>query len=135
MKSENGLIIAIWGNTVGLSVPVGVSAGLGALGKNNNWSMSLFVPILDIGGVTAFRLGDDGLAGELPELNFSNLISPGGYLMFNLPKSPFSIGVGAQYGPQVRKVTIDEAEISSSTWRVGITTSIDVPIFNLFNRN
>lgn len=122
------------GNTVGLSVPVGVSASLGALGKNNNWGLSLFVPILDIGGVTAFRLSDDGSTGELPELTFSNLISPGGYLMVNFPKSPFSVGIGAQYGPQVRKITINEAEINSSAWKFGITASIDVPIFNLFSR-
>ena len=122
------------GNTVGLSVPIGISTSLGALGKNNNWGLSLFVPILDIGGVTAFRLSDDGATSELPELTFSNLISPGGYLMLNLPKSPFSIGVGAQYGPQVRKVTINETELNSSAWKMGITASIDVPIFNLFSR-
>ena len=124
-----------WGNTIGLSVPVGLTASLGALGEKENWSMSLFVPILDVGGITSFRLKEDGRTGELPELSFGNLISPGGYLMFNLPKSPFSIGLGAQYGPQVRKITVNEAEVSSSAWRVGITTSIDVPIFNLFNRN
>ena len=124
-----------WGNTIGLSVPVGLTASLGALGKKENWSISLFVPILDVGGVTSFRLKEDGRTGELPELSFSNLIAPGGYLMFNLPKSPFTIGVGGQYGPQVRKITINETEISSSAWRVGITASIDVPIFNLYNRN
>ncbi len=49
-------------------------------------------------------------------------------------KSPFSIGFGAQYGPQVRKITINETELNSSAWKFGITASIDVPIFNLFSR-
>ncbi|MEM1120052.1 MAG: hypothetical protein AAGJ18_06355 [Bacteroidota bacterium] len=123
-----------WGTTVGLSVPVGVSASLGAFGKNRNCGLSLFVPILDVGGVTAFRISDDGSTGDLPELTFGNLISPGGYLMINLPKSPFSIGFGGQYGPQVRKITVGETELNSSAWKIGVTASIDVPIFNLFSR-
>jgi hypothetical protein len=124
------------GTTIGLSVPVGVAASLGGLGRNKNWSYSLFVPLLDIGAVTAYRIDQHnaGASGNLPELTFGNLLAPGGYFMVNLPRSPFSLGLGAQFGPQTRQITIDGAEISSSAWRAGLTFAIDVPILNLFNR-
>ncbi|MEM8523793.1 MAG: hypothetical protein AAGG68_04075 [Bacteroidota bacterium] len=122
--------------SVGLAVPVGITASVGGLGKSGNWSYSLFVPILDIGAVTAYRIDQQnvGANGNLPELTFGNLIAPGGYLILNFPKSPFSISAGAQFGPQTRKITINGADLTSSAWRYGLTATIDVPIFNLFNR-
>ncbi|MEM1327316.1 MAG: hypothetical protein AAGI23_15240 [Bacteroidota bacterium] len=123
-------------SSVGLAVPVGVTASLGGLGKNGNWSYSLFVPVLDIGAVTAYRIDQQnvGGSGNLPELTFGNLIAPGGYLIVNLPKSPFSISAGAQFGPQARQITVNGLDLNSSAWRYGATFTIDVPVFNFFNR-
>lgn len=121
--------------SIGLSVPVGLTLTRGSIGLKN-WSYSLFMPILDLGVVTAFRIDEqnENRSGDLPELSFSNLIAPGAYFIVNVPKSPFSISAGAQFGPQVRTITVNGADIQSSAWRYGVTATIDVPIFNLFNR-
>ncbi len=122
--------------TVGLSVPVGFTATFGS-GGPKNWSYSLFLPILDLGVVTAYRIDaqNAGQSEELPELSFSNLIAPGAYFIVNVPRSPFSIGAGAQLGPQLRKITTENgAEFNASAWRYGLTATIDVPVFTLFNR-
>jgi len=118
---------------IALSVPVGITASLGQMGAKER-SFSLFFPVLDIGAVTSFRLSKNGVQSKLPELSFGNLISPGAYLLWNLKKSPFTWGVGAQFGPQLRKVTVDGIDKNSSAWRIGATFSIDVPIFNLYTR-
>ncbi|MEM6696890.1 MAG: hypothetical protein AAF599_00740 [Bacteroidota bacterium] len=122
--------------SVGLAVPVGITTSVGGLGKNDNWSFSLFIPVLDIGAVTTYRIDQQniGASGNLPELTFGNLIAPGGYLIVNFPKSPFSISGGAQFGPQARTITVNGVDLQSSAWRYGVTATIDVPIFNLFNR-
>ncbi|MEM8526115.1 MAG: hypothetical protein AAGG68_15860 [Bacteroidota bacterium] len=122
--------------SAGLAVPVGITTSVGGLGKNDNWSFSLFIPVLDIGAVTTYRIDQQniGASGNLPELTFGNLIAPGGYLIINLPKSPFSISGGAQFGPQARTITVNGVDLQSSAWRYGFTATIDVPIFNLFNR-
>jgi len=121
--------------SVGLSVPVGVTGTVGGLGKNN-WSVSLFMPILDLGIFTAYRIDQQnaGQSADLPDLNFGNLIAPGGFLIVNIPKSPFSISGGAQFGPQLRETTVNGTAELTSAWRYGVTATIDVPIFNLFNR-
>ncbi|MEL6944868.1 MAG: hypothetical protein AAFO82_19600, partial [Bacteroidota bacterium] len=122
-------------SSVGLSVPVGVTGTIGGIGKDN-WSLSLFVPILDLGIFTAYRIDQQnaGQTADLPDLNFSNLIAPGGFLIVNIPKSPFSISGGAQFGPQLREATVNGNAELTSAWPYGLTATIDVPIFNLFNR-
>lgn len=121
--------------SIGLSVPVGFTLTKGGIGLKN-WSFSAFVPILDLGVVTAYRIDADnaGISNNLPELSFSNLIAPGAYFIVNLPRSPFSLAAGVQFGPQLRKITVNGAETTASAWRYGLTGTIDVPIFNLFNR-
>lgn len=119
----------------GLSVPVGIALSMGQLqiGKREQ-SFSLFIPVLDLGAVTTYRINQKDLPSDLPKLSFGNLISPGAYLLWNIRKSPFTIGGGAQFGPQLRQVTVDGKKISSSAWRYGLTFAIDVPIFNLFTQ-
>lgn len=121
-------------STFGLSVPIGLTASIGGLGKSESWSYSLFLPIIDVGAITAYRLNQGNTQSDLPELSFSNLIAPGAYVLVNFPKSPFTVGAGAQFGPQARKITINGLEQRSGAWRYGIIATIDVPIFNLFSR-
>jgi hypothetical protein len=130
-------------NTPGLAKPRAASIGLGLpIGISTTWkfkrdsrmSYSALLSILDLGAVAAFRLGDN-TAQDLPELKFENFVAPGGFLVANFPKSPFSLGLGAQYGPQVRKITlngIDESQ--SSAWRLTAFAAIDVPVFNFVSK-
>ncbi len=117
-----------------LTVPVGVSFSMGQFGRKERGSFTLFFPILDLGAVTSYRLGEEGSQADLPKLSFSNLITPGAYLFWNISKSPFTVGLGGQLGPQLRKITIDGTKIESSAYRIGATLAIDVPIFNFYTR-
>jgi hypothetical protein len=96
-------------------------------------SYSALFSILDLGAIAAFRLGDNA-AEDLPELKFENLVAPGGFLLANFPKSPFSLGFGGQYGPRTRKITFNGIESRSSAWRWLIFAGIDVPIFNFVTK-
>lgn len=123
-------------SSIGLSVPVGVAVTWGGFGLKNQ-SFSIFIPVIDLGVVTAYRLDaqNTGVSDNLPELSFSNLIAPGIYAIYNFPRSPFSVSAGAQIGPQLRKITTQNgAEIDASALRFGATFTIDVPILNLHNR-
>ena len=115
----------------GLSMPIGFTGTWGGIGLNN-WSYSLFVPVFDIGTITAFRLGE--LESEVPEVSFNNFLAPGAFLVVNLPKSPFSISGGIQWGPQARKVTVNGVELTSRARRWVVTATFDVPILNLYSK-
>lgn len=122
-----------------LFVPVGFSYSRNIGG---NKSITFFGSLLDLGALTAFRLGDrnrdpDGATVErLPEFRPANVIAPGFHVMYNFPKSPFTLGIGVQDGPSVRKFTLDGSNLEREARSVRgmVTFSVDVPIFRFFNK-
>ena len=124
-----------------MSLPIGVSFSRRFKELRRFPSYTFFISVLDVGAVTAFRIDQSNKnngnvnynTNFLPELKFDNLISPGAFLFLNAPRSPFSFGVGAQYGPQLRSISVDgQADITnSSSWRFVFNIGVDVPIFNL----
>jgi hypothetical protein len=116
--------IASQATTFGMFVPVGASVTWKPW-KNREWSFSAFFPIIDLGAITAYRSGEN--AGSVPEVTFQNVLAPGAHFMVNIPRSPFFLGAGVQYGPNERKI----GEVNYSAYRAMLTFGIDVPIFSL----
>ena len=114
--------------TIGLSLPVGLSVSW-KFKKEHALSYSVLLSVLDLGAVAAFRLGDPN-AEALPDLKIENFVAPGAYFLFNIPRSPFSLGVGSQYGPRVRSITANGVQSQASAWRWGGFIGMDVPIFS-----
>lgn len=122
-----------------LFVPVGVSYSTNIGG---NKSLTLFGSLIDLGAITAFRLegrNSEGMEADvdrLPEFRPANIIAPGLHLMYNFPKSPFTLGFGVQDGPSVRKFTLagETVQRDARSVRAMLTFSVDVPIFRFFNR-
>lgn len=128
LNTSNGL------NSYGLFVPVGVAFSK-RLGKKSNTSLSLFFPIIDLGALTVYRTDANAKNLEsLPDLNFANVLAPGAHLMLNLPKSPFFIGAGVQYGPNVREIRSDSSfDIDPvRAIRYMISFGVDVPVIPFF---
>ncbi|MCH2042649.1 MAG: hypothetical protein MK212_00790 [Saprospiraceae bacterium] len=142
--------------SIAFNAYVGLSAGQERLkiGGNNayyalttpigftfNWgfkragAFSIFASALDIGALTAFRFNDNS-ANELPELRFENILAPGAYLIYGVPKYPISIGVGAQLGPNLRKVQdVNSLTVNTSGWRWGAFIAVDLPMVSIFSTN
>ena len=112
----------------GLAAPIGLTFSFGVLKQS---SLSLHASVLDLGAVTAFRIDNPGVGqSRLPDLSFRNVLAPGAFLIFDFGKSPFSVGGGIQYGPQLREInTIEE-----SAFRLNIIASVDVPLFQLYRK-
>ena len=93
-------------------------------------------PLIDLGAITAYRQNpknDNYSIDDLPEFSWNNLFSPGLFAVYNFANSPFSVGLGGQYGPQLREIKIENAEpVSVNSWRFPMAFfTIDVPFFNL----
>jgi hypothetical protein len=123
----------------GASIPVGVEITLGGRGANTykhtldprRWfngirSWGAFIPLLDLGNVANFRLRSDSLA-DTPEVGFAQVFAPGIYLMGGLGTSkPFSVGIGAQYAPSLRKSL--DSDATSSVVRTSLIFGLDIPV-------
>ncbi|RKR05650.1 hypothetical protein C8C83_5001 [Flavobacterium sp. 90] len=137
----------------GVTAPVGIAFSWGNIwkfgcdkkprtrGKGDNIvdvggkSFTIFVPLIDVGAVAAFRAGDDG-SKVASEVTLSNIISPGLYFYLGFGKCPISVGVGAQLGPQLREVTATDINVDKNYYvRYGLNLVVDIPFFNLYTQN
>ena len=135
-----------WAYTAGLTAPVGVAFSWGNKGKRTKKcngdarggkSYTLFLPVIDIGSIASFRMGDDS-SKVASEITLSNIISPGLYFYYGFGKCPISIGFGGQLGPQLRGVTAKAASLNIDKnyyLRFGFNVVVDIPCFNLYTKN
>ena len=119
-----------------LSVPIGFTYSFVPKKWRRKSSFSLHMPLIDLGAITAYRQNPDNdnySIDNLPDFSWNNLFSPGLFVVYNVGNSPFSIGFGGQYGPQLREIKLNTGEaVNVNSWRFPmIFVSIDVPFFNL----
>jgi len=111
------------------SIPIGISVS--RLFGEKKRSFSLFVSFLDLGSLLTFRPDSDTF-GE-PVFTFRNVFKPGLQLQYNIPKTPFYLAAGGQYGPQVLEVA-NSNTISLNSTRYFLGFGVDVPIKTLFQK-
>lgn len=114
-----------------VATPIGVTF---SYGFGNYGSLSVLASLIDIGALTAFRF-QDSTVNELPDLRFENILAPGGYLVYGVPKYPISIGIGAQLGPNLRSVTNGTLNSTTSGWRWGAFIAVDIPMVSIYSSN
>lgn len=116
------------GGVVAFTAPLGVSLDWG-VGKYQ--SLGVFFPLIDVGAITAFRLQDN--VSSLPELAWKNVFAPGLYLTWGIGRTPLTLSAGGQYGPALRKVTKQNTTLDAANFRVGMTLTVDIPLFFMHN--
>ena len=142
-------------NTYGITAPLGVAASWGhrpfyGFGSGGKWSYSVFLSLIDVGTVAAFRFKDtiskSGneviVADKVPTIQLRDIFSPGLFLSAGIPNSPISLNLGAQAGPNLRKITSVSGGMSNSKdlankiyWRYSLSVVVDIPVFNLYTRS
>ncbi len=122
-------------NSYGLTAPVGISISYGGNCKRakNHSSYSLFLSVIDIGAIASFRFIDT-TTEVLPTIQLKNILSPGIFFSYGIPKLPVSVNAGWQMGPLLRKVDtqINENTYSDRYGRVSLSICIDIPIVNFY---
>ncbi len=121
---------------LGMTAPVGLAFSTSNADDvdRNGSSWSLFVSIIDLGAVTAFRLKEDA-ATDLPEVELKNFIAPGAYLIHGFKNTPLSLGAGWQYGPQVRNIANFEESDVVSAHSVRVFLAVDIPLINFHSKS
>ena len=110
---------------------IGLNFGI----PKNSSSISLYTQLVDVGAIFAYRFSDQ--TERIPEIKFENIIAPGFYAIYGFGNNiPVSAGIGAQLGPNLRKIdpsaglSVDE----TSAWRFGFILSVDIPITHFYTK-
>ena len=130
--------------TAGVTLPIGLSFSAG-LSSRDRGAITLFLPLVDIGAFGAFRLSDrfaEDNYERLPAVQLKNIFAPGGYVAYDFPRAPISIGFGFQFGPNVREfrreLTQDGILIvrpeSTGGYRWSGFLAMDLPLLNLYTK-
>lgn len=94
-------------------------------------TLGFFVQLVDIGAVVNYRLNDS--ESELPEsITFKQVFSPGGAVHYGFRNSPITLGVGYQYTPEIREVTVDDIVEKSNAGRVFIRLTWDINFIKFY---
>ncbi len=132
--------------SLGATAPVGIAFSWGNIGNGKRGndsknttkggkSFSLFVPIIDVGAMAAFRLKDPD-SETSSQVTLKNIIAPGVYGFWGFGNCPVSFGLGAQVGPQLRTITSASAKLNKNYYvRYGLVLAVDIPLLNLHTRN
>jgi hypothetical protein len=107
---------------------------------NSRSSAGLYFSVLDVGQLAYARLGtvdgaakDDVTAGS--KASFLGVLSPGVYARFGLCRTPFTLGMGFSYAPELRQYLVDTTKRDSDapkaafdTMRFGIFLGVDLTL-------
>ncbi|KAI9459585.1 hypothetical protein F5148DRAFT_1287114 [Russula earlei] len=131
-------------NSYGITAPIGVAISWGhrilpfTRTCADGWSSSLFISLIDLGAVTAFRFGDS--TSQAPVIQLKNILSPGAFLSIGIPKTPLSVNFGAQIGPNLRSITNSSGTTSANNddkayIRFSASFCVDLPLLNLYTKS
>ncbi len=98
--------------------------------KGSSFSTSLI--ILDIGAVVSYRFSHDTSKALPKTVNFSQVIAPGFFFGYGIPRLPLIINAGIQYTPQLRTFNNEGGKLFD-TYRIAISLCYDIPILNIAN--
>lgn len=119
-------------NAYGVTAPIGVSL---STGTTKGWSHTAFISLIDLGAITAFRFTDN-TTEQVPTIQLKNIFSPGIFYSLGIANSPLSVNLGAQIGPNLRKVTKDNNDYSGKTYiRYSLSFCVDLPLLNLYTKS
>jgi len=129
----------------GIYAPVGInfSKSFGARKKNksakNRASVSLFVPVIDLGPLVSYRFTNqkDTLANDI-KIRLNQIVSPGLQLALGIPKVPISFGAGFNWAPLISKVETKQITVQNFTskpFRWQIFLAVDIPLLNFYTKS
>ncbi|MRX41267.1 hypothetical protein GJU43_18420 [Flavobacterium sp. LC2016-23] len=131
-------------NTYGLTAPVGFSFSKGnsflpwpfhKIIPAKGWSSSLFVSVIDLGAIAAYRFSNE-TTEQVPTIQLADIFSPGIFWSVGIPRTPISLSLGGQVGPNLRKVNDTTNDYSKNTYyRFSFSVVVDIPLLNLYTKS
>jgi hypothetical protein len=128
-SAGNSTVIGAW-------APVGPAISWGNLSRKakNSASLSIFVPIIDIGALALFRLNDDSTEIK-SSITLNQILAPGLFFSLGFPKLPISLSAGYQMAPLLQSISTGQPVLNNKNWgRIMVSIAVDIPLFNIYSK-
>jgi hypothetical protein len=126
---QNITILSSTPYSYGVTAPIGITT---SWGRCHN-SYSIFASAIDLGSVTAFRFKNDSVQ-TLQKIELKDIISPGLFFSWGIPKCPISLNLGCQLAPLLTSVSASENTFDESILRFTIGVCVDIPLVNFYTK-
>jgi hypothetical protein len=118
---------------IGLSLPIGLDFSWAILSnkKGKNSSFGVFAQVIDLGAMLNYRLKTS--ASTLPnKVGWEAVLSPGVSFSFGIPQCPWTIQLGYQRGPALRRVVDANANDNLvPSDRIQLRLAYDIPLLKI----
>jgi hypothetical protein len=134
--SLNGYIGYGWdiGQGHGIYAPIGPAISFG-LGKKHGGAFTIFIPLIDLGGIASYSVLNDTTVSSLKQnITFQSVIAPGIQGFIEFPKTPLAIGAGWRMTPSLFYNGSSGLVPVKSSSVFSIAILVDIPIFTIFNQ-
>jgi hypothetical protein len=134
--SLNGYIGYGWdiGQGHGIYAPIGPAISFG-LGKKHGGAFTIFIPLIDLGGIASYSVLNDTTVSSLKQnITFQSVIAPGIQGFIEFPKTPLAIGAGWRMTPSLFYNGSGGLVPVKSSSVFSIAILVDIPIFTIFNQ-
>jgi hypothetical protein len=110
--------------------PFGIASSWG-INKGNGGAVSLFVSIIDVGSLVAYRLNNSATDTLKQEVRLESIISPSAQVIYALPRLPVSICAGVRRTPKLVFEGQTEFRVVTPETVLNLSILIDIPLFNI----
>lgn len=112
-----------WAGHMSFFAPIGIEMAR----STNESSYSLLFSVVDLGSIVSYRFESGEVDGIPEDFILKSVISPGVFFVHGFKNSPLSLGLGAQFTGDLRKVD----DQRSSSIRLGLFLAADLTLFQL----
>jgi len=126
-------------NAFGVTAPIGMAISWGSRkflrpwNKNGHSSHSIFLSVIDVGAIASFRFENDTIK-TLSKIELKDILSPGIFYSFGIPKTPLSLNLGYQITPFLRSVNTTDNTFQNSYQRFSVSLLVDIPVLNFHTK-
>ena len=135
-----------WSDRFGVTAPIGLSLTPGFLSMKKYGSVSLFVPLFDLGAIVDYKLkidsvstgsGSSAVVSKDYTVELGQIFSPGVFVVYGFfADLPLALGFGAQYGPGLSKIESDGTTVvGNPSWRWNFFLAVDLPMLTIKNKS
>lgn len=119
----------------GLTLPLCVDFSFNkSSGNLSSGNCSIVLQFIDLGSVLNYTLTTDTATAGLPEdIQISDLFSPGASFNYGFNNSPLTLGIGYQFTPTLRSISMDGNVFEEGLNRIFLRISWDVTLLGIYN--